>query len=91
MKYQWTSRVDVYDEADWRLPRVNLFRGRTVKCGREENKFSHDRPAPNHTTVSGASLRVTSSQRRSGPRMKRERSALPVSEAQELELLHFVK
>lgn len=52
---------------------------------------------PNHTAVSGPSLRLTSAQWRSGPEMKRDlrrsvqllRSALTVSEAQELGLMHL--
>lgn len=64
------SIAHVYYEPGFRLPRVNLFRGMTVNCGREENTFSHDNTVPNHTTASGLSFQVTSLQQRSGTGMK---------------------
>lgn len=63
MKYDRTSVADVYEEADFRLPRINLFRRTTVKCEKEEKtNFPMTVQSPNHKAVSGPSLPLTSVQ-----------------------------
>lgn len=60
MKYVWTSMVDVYYKAAFRLPRVNLFTGMS-KSGKKKpkiNTFSYKSPL--QTTKSGPLLQLTS-------------------------------
>lgn len=60
MKYDRTARADVYQEADFRLPRVNLFRGMMVKRRREDKThFPMTVQPPNHTVVSGPTEKCT--------------------------------